>query len=257
VPYHAGGAQGRLNKKSTSIALRILYLLGRRWSPDRIEAAHSSGRQGAADLSRPDGDVCWSRRCRFDINQLPKRACWASGVAGALRALHSAPTGKNFTDMSNKYSSVAVGAAAPDFSGTAQDGSKVRLSDFRGRKLALYFYPKDDTPGCTKQACNLRDSYQDLLRAGVAIVGVSTDDQDSHERFADKYKLPFPLLADPEREIVERYGVYGVKSLYGRKYMGTNRTTFLIDEDGIVRHVFKRPKVAEHSQEILKKFGLV
>ena len=148
-----------------------------------------------------------------------------------------------------------VGDKAPAFSGISQDGDKIKLSDYRGRKLALYFYPKDDTPGCTKQACNLRDGYQDLLNAGVAVVGVSIDDRASHEKFAEKYELPFPLIADPDKKILNTYGVYGERSLYGRKFMGTNRTTFLIDEKGKIVHVFKRPKVKEHSKEILDKFG--
>jgi peroxiredoxin Q/BCP len=148
-----------------------------------------------------------------------------------------------------------VGDAAPKFSGTTQDGDRVSLSDYRGRKLALYFYPKDDTPGCTKQACNLRDGYRDLLDAGVAVVGVSIDSQASHEKFADKYELPFPLIADVDKKVVSAYGVYGEKNLYGRKFMGTNRTTFLIDEDGKIVHVFKRPKVKEHTVEILARFS--
>ena len=148
-----------------------------------------------------------------------------------------------------------VGDKAPAFSGTSQDGDKIKLSDYRGRKLALYFYPKDDTPGCTKQACNLRDGYQDLLNVGVAVVGVSIDDRASHEKFAEKYELPFPLIADPDKKILNTYSVYGERSLYGRKFMGTNRTTFLIDEKGKIVHVFRRPKVKEHSKEILDKFG--
>ncbi|MDX1547332.1 MAG: thioredoxin-dependent thiol peroxidase [Rhodothermales bacterium] len=150
-----------------------------------------------------------------------------------------------------------VGQPAPSFEGTTQDGTTVRLEDYRGRRLALYFYPKDDTPGCTKQACNLRDHYRDLLEAGIAVVGVSPDPVESHEAFADKYELPFPLLADPAHEILEAYGVWGERNLYGRTFMGVKRTTFLIDEEGIVRHVFKRPKVSEHTQEILKRFEAV
>ncbi len=147
-----------------------------------------------------------------------------------------------------------AGDQAPLFEGTTQDGETLRLKDYRGRKVALYFYPKDDTPGCTKQACNLRDGYQDLLDAGIAVVGVSGDDVASHETFADKYELPFPLVADPQHEILEAYGVWGERSLYGRTFLGTRRTTFLIDEDGVVRHVFKRPNVTGHTAEILEKF---
>ncbi len=149
-----------------------------------------------------------------------------------------------------------VGQPAPDFEARNQDGETIRLSDYRGRKVALYFYPKDDTPGCTKQACSLRDGYQALLDAGIAVLGVSADDVDSHATFADKYELPFPLLADPEHEILNRYGVWGERNLYGRTFMGIKRTTFLIDEDGIIRHIIKRPRVGEHAQEVLDKFGV-
>jgi len=149
-----------------------------------------------------------------------------------------------------------VGAPAPDFEGKTQTGETIRLSDFRGKKVALYFYPKDDTPGCTKQACNLRDHFDVLRDAGIVVLGVSGDDVASHEKFAGKYHLPFPLIADPEHEILEKYGVWGERNLYGRKFMGIKRTTFLIDENGVIRHVFKRPKVSEHAEEILAKFGL-
>ena len=148
----------------------------------------------------------------------------------------------------------APGQPAPDFEGQTQTGETLRLADYRGRKVALYFYPKDDTPGCAKQACNLRDQYRDLLDAGVAVIGVSGDDVASHEQFAEKYSLPFPLVADPGHDLLEKYGVWGEKNRYGRVSMGIHRTTFLIDEDGTIRHVFKRPKVEEHTQEILAKF---
>ena len=147
----------------------------------------------------------------------------------------------------------APGDLAPAFEGIDQTGATVRLDDFAGKPLALYFYPKDDTPGCTKQACNLRDHTGDLTEAGVAVVGVSADPVESHERFAAKYDLPFPLLADPEHEILEAYGAWGGKNLYGRKSMGTKRTTFLIGADGRVIHVFKRPKTDRHAEEILAK----
>ena len=150
-----------------------------------------------------------------------------------------------------------VGEKAPLFDGQTQDGDTIRLEDYRGRKVALYFYPKDDTPGCTKQACNLRDNYQTLLDAGIAVLGVSPDDVASHEKFAGKYELPFPLIADPEHSILEAYGVWGEKNLYGRKFMGVKRITFLIDEEGVIRHVFKRPKVQEHTAEIMAAFEAV
>ena len=146
-----------------------------------------------------------------------------------------------------------AGDPAPDFTGTTGTGDTIQLADFRGRWLLLYFYPKDDTPGCTKQACNLRDHFAELQQEGIAVIGVSGDDESSHERFAEKYALPFPLIADSDREIIERYGVWGEKNFYGKKSMGTKRTSFLIDDAGTVRHVFKRPKTGEHAQEVLAK----
>ena len=144
------------------------------------------------------------------------------------------------------------GTLAPDFEGRTQSGDRVRLADYRGETVALYFYPADDTPGCTKQACNLRDRMADLLEHGVQVVGVSGDDVDAHARFAEKYALPFPLVADPERRILEAYGVWGEKNFYGKTIVGTTRTTFLIGPDGRVRHVFKRPKTDAHAEEILR-----
>jgi thioredoxin-dependent peroxiredoxin len=149
-----------------------------------------------------------------------------------------------------------AGQQAPAFQGVTQDGKTIRLSDFKGRKLALFFYPEDDTPNCTVQACTLRDDYQALLRAGIAVVGVSPDDVDSHARYAAKFDLPFPLIADPNRAILNSYGVWGEKNMYGHKFMGVKRTTFLIDESGAITAVLKRPKIREHAQEILEKFGL-
>ena len=154
----------------------------------------------------------------------------------------------------------APGDAAPSFTGSTADGTSVSLSDFAGAPLAVYFYPKDDTPGCTKQACSLRDGWAELQAAGLAVVGVSPDDAASHARFADKYDLPFPLLADPAREILTAYGTWGEKTLYGRTSVGVKRTTFLIDGEGTVRHVFKRPDTAAHAEQLLTKartLGLV
>ncbi len=147
----------------------------------------------------------------------------------------------------------ATGDLAPDFEGLTQSGETLRLSSFRGQPVALYFYPKDDTPGCTTQACNLRDNIAPLAEADVAVVGVSADPVESHERFAETYSLPFPLVADPVRQILEAYGVWGERSLYGKKVVGTKRTTFLIGPDGRVLHVFKRPKTDRHAEEILDK----
>ena len=147
-----------------------------------------------------------------------------------------------------------VGDKAPELLGRDQDGAELRLSDFAGKKLALYFYPKDDTSGCTAEACNLRDNYQALLAAGYAVVGVSVDDADKHKKFAAKNELPFPLIADTDRRLVELFGVWGEKSMYGRKYMGTFCTTFIIGEDGIVERVFgpRAVKVKTHAEQILK-----
>jgi peroxiredoxin Q/BCP len=146
-----------------------------------------------------------------------------------------------------------VGETAPDFTAPTQDGSSLTLSDYRGSWVALYFYPKDDTPGCTKQACNLRDGMAELKEHGVSVVGVSEDDVESHEAFADKYDLPFPIVADPDHDVLDAYGVYGERNMYGNTFLGTARTTYLIDPDGVIRHVFKRPKTSDHTAEILKK----
>jgi peroxiredoxin Q/BCP len=146
------------------------------------------------------------------------------------------------------------GDAAPDFEAPTQDGDTLRLSDYRGQYVALYFYPKDGTAGCTKQACNLRDGYASLQDAGIAVIGVSEDDVASHEDFAAEHDLPFPLVADPEHEILEAYGVYGERQMYGNTFMGTQRTTYLIGPDGTIEHVFKRPKTDRHASEILQKF---
>ena len=145
------------------------------------------------------------------------------------------------------------GDAAPAFAGPTADGQTVRLADFAGQALLLYFYPKDDTPGCTKQACNLRDGLEALRQHSIAVVGVSPDSTEAHGQFAQKYDLPFLLLADPDHAILNAYGVWGERSLYGKPVVGVKRTSFLIDRDGVIRHVFKRPKTADHTQEVLTK----
>lgn len=149
---------------------------------------------------------------------------------------------------------IEVGEKAPAFNGVDQNGKKVKLSDFKGRKVALYFYPKDDTPGCTKQACNLRDNWFDLIENDIAVVGVSADSVESHDKFATKFELPFPLLADEGKKILTDYGAWGEKNMYGKKKMGIKRTTFLIDEKGYVVHIIKRPNTSDHTREILAKF---
>lgn len=147
------------------------------------------------------------------------------------------------------------GDKAPAFTGIDQNGKKVRLSDLKGKRVVLYFYPKDDTPGCTKEACSFRDSFDVFKEKGIVILGVSVDDERSHQKFIAKYDLPFDLLADTEKSIVQAYGVWGEKSMYGKKYMGTHRKTFLIDEKGKIVKIFDKVKVAEHADEVLEAFG--
>lgn len=149
------------------------------------------------------------------------------------------------------------GKKAPDFTGTDQDGASVSLKDFKGQKLVLYFYPEDDTATCTTQACNLRDDYGLLKNKGFAVLGVSPDDVHKHRKFVEKYDLPFTLLADPKHIIIKKYGVWGEKQLWGRKYMGLHRTTFLIDEKGIIRKIFLKPRSSRHSQEILEAWEML
>ena len=150
---------------------------------------------------------------------------------------------------------IKEGDAAPDFEARDAEGNTVKLSDLRGRKVVLYFYPKDDTPGCTKEACSFRDGFAEFERRGIKVLGVSTDDERSHRKFAEKYSLPFTLLADTDHAVADAFGVYGEKQFMGRKYMGVSRQTFLIDEEGRVRKVFDKVKVDEHADEVLKAFG--
>jgi peroxiredoxin Q/BCP len=144
---------------------------------------------------------------------------------------------------------------APDFTAKNQTGEEIKLSDYRGKRVVLYFYPKDDTPGCTKEACSFRDANDVYAQKNIKVFGVSTDSEKSHQKFISKYSLPFDLLADTGKEIVTAYGVYGEKSMYGKKYMGVNRTTFLIDEQGKIVKVFKKINVSEHASEVLEAFG--
>ncbi|HNA15196.1 MAG TPA: thioredoxin-dependent thiol peroxidase [Ferruginibacter sp.] len=149
------------------------------------------------------------------------------------------------------------GQKAPAFKGRDQNGKAVSLSDFTGKKVVLYFYPEDDTPTCTVQACNLRDNYSLLKKHGWAVLGVSPDDEKKHKKFEAKYDLPFTLIADPDHSIIDKYGVWGEKQLYGRQYMGLHRTTFLIDEKGMIRKIFLRPKNKQHAEEIIQTWQLL
>jgi peroxiredoxin Q/BCP len=144
------------------------------------------------------------------------------------------------------------GSKAPAFKGKDQDGKTHSLADYKGQKLILFFYPEDDTPTCTIQACNLRDNYAVLQKKGFVVLGVSPDEEKKHKKFEAKFGLPFPLIADPGHTIIDRYGVWREKQLYGRNYMGLHRTTFLIDEKGIIRKIFLRPKNKQHAEEIMK-----
>ncbi len=146
------------------------------------------------------------------------------------------------------------GDKAPAFSGKDQNGNKISLSDFKGKKLVLYFYPEDDTPTCTIQACNLRDNYSLLKKEGFEIVGVSPDESKKHKKFESKYSLPFLLIADATHSILEKYGVWDQKKMFGHEYMGVLRTTFVIDEKGIIRKIFLRPKSKTHAEEIVESW---
>ena len=148
--------------------------------------------------------------------------------------------------------SLKIGDTAPLFDGKDQNGNSLKLLDFKGKKVVLYFYPKDDTPGCTAQACNLRDNYQSFKKANYEVIGVSGDDEKSHLKFSKKFDLPFPLLADPEKKVNELYGVWKEKSMYGKTYMGTVRTTFIIDEQGKISDIIDKIKTDDHTNQIIK-----
>jgi peroxiredoxin Q/BCP len=147
------------------------------------------------------------------------------------------------------------GTTAPAFKTTDENGDTVSLKDLRGQKIVLYFYPKDDTPGCTKEACSFRDAFAKFKKQGINVLGVSPDSEASHKKFVTKYKLPFTLLADTDRSIAEAYGVWGEKKFMGRKYMGVHRTTFLIDEKGKIKKIFEKVKPEDHASEVLEAFA--
>lgn len=143
------------------------------------------------------------------------------------------------------------GDKAPDFSGINQHGKKISLSDYKGKKVILYFYPKDNTPGCTSESCNLNDNYQMWLSKGFEVIGVSPDSEASHKKFADKYNLSFNILADTEKEILQAYGAWGEKKMYGKIYMGVLRTTYILNEEGIIEKVFEKVKTKDHTNQII------
>ncbi|MFO7864781.1 MAG: thioredoxin-dependent thiol peroxidase [Salinivirgaceae bacterium] len=146
-----------------------------------------------------------------------------------------------------------VGDKAPEFEALNQSNEPISLTNFRGKKVILYFYPKDNTPGCTAEACNLNDNYADLTEKGFEVIGVSPDSIESHQKFIAKYNLSFNLIADPDKEVINKYGVWGEKNMYGKKSMGLLRTTFIIDEDGKIEHIFKKVKTKDHTNQILEK----
>ncbi len=149
---------------------------------------------------------------------------------------------------------LSAGDAAPNFSVKNQHGDEVKLSDYRGKRVVLYFYPKDDTPGCTKEACSLRDGFSEFKNSEIEILGVSPDDEKSHQKFISKYELPFTLLADTDHAVADAYESYGEKTFMGKTYQGVLRRTFLIDENGVIRRIFDKVKVDEHAAEVLKAF---
>lgn len=144
-----------------------------------------------------------------------------------------------------------VGDQAPELQGVDQHGKSISLSDYKGKKIVLYFYPKDDTPGCTAEACNLRDNYSDLTKFGFDVIGVSADNEKSHLKFIDKYGLPFRLIADTDKKVAEAYGVWGMKKFMGKEYMGINRTTFIIDEQGLISKVIEKVDTKNHTAQII------
>ena len=150
---------------------------------------------------------------------------------------------------------IKEGSTAPAFKTKDANGEDVSLKDLRGQKVVLYFYPKDDTPGCTKEACSFRDAFSKFKKRGIAVLGVSPDSETSHKKFVTKYELPFTLLADTDRSISEAYGVWGEKTFMGRTYMGVHRTTFLIDEKGKIKQIFEKVKPEDHASEVLEAFA--
>ena len=155
-------------------------------------------------------------------------------------------------ETKRNMSKLEIGAVAPEFTAKDQNGKDISLKDYRGKKVILYFYPKDNTPGCTTESCNFRDNYESLLSQGFEVIGVSADDEKSHLRFIDKHKLPFTLIADTDRKVLNKYGAWGPKKFMGRSYDGIHRKTFVIDEEGNIEHIIEKVKNKEATQQILE-----
>lgn len=149
-----------------------------------------------------------------------------------------------------------VGDQAPSFTSPDQNGNPVKLEDYKGKRVVVYFYPKDNTPGCNMQACNIRDNYQSIQDNGIVILGVSADSQERHQKFIAKFELPFTLLADTEKELLKLYGVWGLKKFMGKQYDGIHRTTFILDEDHKIISIIEKPKTKDHTREILEAYGI-
>lgn len=181
----------------------------------------------------------------------------ATKIAAKKKAAPAKKTAAKKVITSKKETAIAatthlkIGDKAPDFTGVDESGKAIALKNYAGKKVVLYFYPKDDTPGCTAEACSLRDNYSALRKKGIEIIGVSTDNEVSHKKFIAKYELPFKLIADTNHDLVKKYGVWGEKSMYGRKYMGIFRTTFIISEKGIIEQVISKVNTGNHAEQIM------
>ncbi len=171
--------------------------------------------------------------------------------AATAKAAKTSKAAKPKAEAEKESRLLKVGAKAPAFSLLNTEGKTVKLSDLKGKKVVLYFYPKDMTPGCTVEACGFRDDFAQLKKRGAEVLGISGDDQKSHQKFTEKYSLPFTLLSDPTHEMMEKYGAWGEKTLYGRKYMGVLRITYVIDEEGRIAHVFNKVNTATHSKDVM------
>ncbi|RMH05666.1 MAG: thioredoxin-dependent thiol peroxidase [Nitrospirae bacterium] len=185
-----------------------------------------------------------------------KQTAKARAKHATLSSSKPAGTSQSSPSSSSRVQ-LKVGQKAPTFSLPNQDGKTVRLSDYKGQKVVLYFYPKDDTPGCTKEACAFRDGLEEIQNSGAVVLGVSVDSVESHKKFAQKYGLNFPLLSDEDKRVVQAYGVWKERSLYGRKFMGVERTTFIIDREGKIQEIFPKVKVDNHLEEVLSELELL